>query len=203
MTPNSLLTIVLMRHGEEKDNKLTPKGVAQVYASTTDLLQFNHHFDELICACMNCTWQSAIVAKAGLLAELKPRLEKNLLPNDLYRDCFYGEPDALKKENQKIHKIGGMVSDALMVSKWADTGRKRLVDTLKEMAWRMHERRQNRCLAFGYSPFLELASINPESTPYCIGEGDAIIYKVEINAEEIKIVSSRFYKAPLPNLGKM
>ncbi len=188
--------IVVVRHPEKNGDRITPHGAEQAFAAAVALEHFK--FERLLHSGLHRAWQTLQVMAAAMdlevdvPAESRPFLNFTETLTATVRDSkgFFAEVEAMKK-TEGVDKL--TLAMALRHSEYARLGRRIVTKGLIVLAVDMELRGQMTALAVSHSPWLELAALDPETTPYSVGEADAVVYTVE----DGRVVSSELIKAPL------
>lgn len=190
--------IMVMRHGEKDHEELTAYGAQQVWAAVAKFDWHAFRFQRLVCAGTKRTWQAATVAKAALGLEHEQVVVGTEFDFKTTVEEVFGPGGKSLHELPAIKVAGGTVGAALARSAYARLARERVTEALRRLALDMVEQKWTQALVVSSSPYFECAA--HESTPYSLGEADAILFT--ISADDGAILATEFRPAPLPGKAK-
>lgn len=191
------IKIVVCRHPEKDGDAVTAYGAQQMFAMAMTFAAVT--FERIVYSGANRTWQAALVAAAALGLRLEP--EKNEGFNfQKTLDEFFGPGNnkLCLAEIKSVKEAGGTVAVALEKSAFARLMRERATAAILELAGDMAHRGQVAALVLSHSPWFEAATLQPETTPYSLGECVAIVFEVE----DGKIVATELIQPPLAGKAK-
>jgi len=197
--------IIVICHGENKDNYLTPKGAIQCFTAAQALEKKGYKFDRLFYSGAPHAWQSALVMAAAIgKFDAKIELNYGFLFSLAFRETFNNNGKLFFEEMKKIKNAGGKISNALngpaCTEEYVKFGYYIIKTAIIKVARKMAKIGQKTALAVSHSPWAELAVINPNEIPYGLAETDAILYVVDTEKE--RIIDSKLIQAPSANEGK-
>jgi len=182
--------IIVMRHGEKSGDALTAKGAMQAYAAAT-ALGLTYKIDRIYHSGLNRAWQMALITAAALGIKEAPVLNSGLSFEATMKMIFGdGGSAACLAEAKVIKEKGGTVGVARVISPYAHEGGCVMTEAIGKIAYGLGNLQTALCIS--HSPWLELAAA--ATTPYCLGECDAVSYLVESDS---LIVGSEIIRAPL------
>ena len=187
--------VAITRHGAKDGDELTDHGVKQTYFLGKMFLALNIEFTKFIYSGAHRTWQTSTILAGAMGLRPAPEASDDFhfqKPfNEVYGDDtakFNAEWDEMKKKN------GGSVTveQALEDSEYARKGRARMKVAIIKTAY---ETLEGKIVAVScHSPYTELATSRPETTPYGLGECDTIFYSVN---KDGKIIDSILVNGPI------
>jgi len=181
--------IIVMRHGEKSGDALTAKGAMQAYAAATALgLTTRSTASTTAASTAPGRWRSSPRPRShqgGTRPQQRAQLRGDH-EDDLWRRRLGGVPGRAKVIKEK----GGTVGVARVISPYAHEGGCVMTEAIGKIAYGLGNLQTALCIS--HSPWLELAAA--ATTPYCLGECDAVSYLVESDS---LIVGSEIIRAPL------
>lgn len=186
-------TIVVVRHGEKKDDALTPHGAMQIFATVFALVgEHKFAFSNLFYSGAHRTWQAMQIAIAVVGREVQLGLEELLNFQQIYDRIGHEEQKRVLGDIPAIRAAGGTVANALELGgRYPMLARERMTQAVLNIADILPD--GCAALCFSHSPYMECGAPSPDAMTYALGEADAVVYRVK----DCVIVSAELIKAPI------
>jgi len=189
--------IVVCRHPEKDDDKITPHGAAQCFAAALALAEKDLKPELLLYSGAVRTNQAARVMAAAMQAfNVWPEENKDFHFEECFKKNLDGSMDKFKAELEKIKLAGGTLEHALEISKYARQGRIQVTEAILTLAHVLAGHGKTVALVVSHSPWTEFAAIDPDAMPYGLGEADAVVYTVVTGKRTTIITASELIRAP-------
>jgi broad specificity phosphatase PhoE len=186
LRPGDVL-VAIFRHGEKDKDTLTALGVEQVVQAIWQftgqiLVEADRAVDVILTSGLNRTAQAAAVTQKELrLQHVTAEKEPGLNPFPLIDEIWPGNSQASFDEMMEIRTTNDSVAHAREVSRYAQQGSEIVRQMLLRRAKQMVDHDQRTAIGFSHSPWLELAVLDADKTPYGVEEAAAAVYIIRGN----------------------